>query len=197
MDRASLIPATNRDAGAQDFLPIHAMIQPTEFTFASMRHRHGLTLTLLSLIGSVALFTAAALSVVGCNGQPSLLPNSDTSLRKESTAFAADAARRQYPAQAPRVANAPFRAEVGYMLKQFDVANIGTNDWNNVEVWVNRKYVVFVPKYEAKTDKTLNFQMFFDADGNHFDTNGGANPVKSLELCYDGKIYPVITQLSD
>jgi hypothetical protein len=154
-------------------------------------------LNVIGVLASAILFAAAALSVAGCNGKPALIPNSDESLRKDSTVFAADAAKRHYESDAPRVASAPFRAEIGVMLTKFDLANTGDAEWDNVEVWVNKQYVVFVPKFEAKTSKTLDFQMFFDANGNHFDTKGGQNPVKSLEIYHDGKMYSVTTQLSD
>src|SRR5436309_4856819 len=50
----------------------------------------GFTFNVLSLLAAALLFTCAALSALGCNGRPALVPNSDVALRKDATAFAAD-----------------------------------------------------------------------------------------------------------
>ena len=65
------------------------------------------------------------------------------------------------------------------------------------EVWINGEYVVYCPNFQKKTDKSLNFRMFFDAQGHHFDTQGGKNPLKTLEIFRDGTMYTVTNHVAD
>ena len=106
---------------------------------------------------------SAALVMAGCAGRASLIPNKDEALRKTSTQFAADAARRSYKADAPQGGEAPARAEVDYTLKELRIGNLSPDDWNDVEVWVNQKYVVFLPALPKQNKgegyRHLNFQM--------------------------------------
>lgn len=145
----------------------------------------------------IFLALAAGAALVGCDGEPALIPNSDVSLRKSSAMFAADAAKRHYPADAPRGGEAAARADYEPMIKQIDVVNLSDTDWEGVEVWLNGKYVVFLPKMEKEMNKIVNYQMFFDSDGHHFDSDNGKNPVQKLELVRDGKLYTVPLQLQD
>jgi len=41
----------------------------------------------------------------------------------------------------------------------------------------------------------LNFELFYDADGHHFATNHGNNPIRSLQMYCDGKMYDVVATL--
>src|SRR5947207_9463157 len=119
-------------------------------------------------IGFVGLLVSLII-LAGCAGRPSLIPNSDKNLRRTSAQFAADAAKRHpYKANAPRGGEAVARAEIGYMLKQITIVNLSPETWNDVELWVNQKYVVFVPVMEPNKLKTLNFQMMYDDQGNYF-----------------------------
>ena len=144
-------------------------------------------------------FVAAAVilaPLVGCAGRPSLIPNSDPALRKTSAQFASDAARR-HPFNASLTAGgtAQGRAQVGYGRDTIEIVNLGTEDWHNVEVWANRKYVVFVPKMRAGANRvtTLNFQMLFDEKGRYFplDNRTPQKMVRQLEIVRDGAIYSV------
>src|SRR5437588_8960332 len=111
---------------------------------------------------SLSLVLLAIALAVGCAGRPSLLPNGDPALRKTSAQFAADAAKRQpFKTDLPSGGKAEARAEVDYMLNQIEVANLSQQDWENVELWVNRKFVVFVPKMERQKLKSLPFQMIY------------------------------------
>jgi len=51
--------------------------------------------------------------------------------------------------------------------------------------------VLFVPALQKDTDEKLDFEMFFDRDGHHFDTDGGKNPLQAIEIFHDGKMYDV------
>jgi hypothetical protein len=142
------------------------------------------------------IVVAALLALNGCvEGRPTLLPNADSNLRKNSTQFAADAARRTYEADAPKSNLTIARAEYSLMEKQFDMANLTNWNWKNVEVWVNQKYVLSLPEFAANSGEALNFQLFYDSDGHHFATDWGGNPVKSLQIYADGKMYDVVATL--
>ena len=144
------------------------------------------------------LLVIAVAVLAGCSGRPSLIPNPDKSLRKTSSQFAADAAKRHpYKKDAPRGGEAVARAQVGYTLNQLDVVNLSQEPWNDVEVWVNQKYVVFVPVMEPNKLKTLNFQMLFDDQGNYFPTENKKTLVTKVEVFRDGKMYDVPVKLGD
>src|SRR5205807_8589927 len=102
------------------------------------------------------------LGCLGCAGRPSLLPNSDPALQKTATQFASDAARRHYEASAPNAGEADGMARVDYTFDAIRLVNNSAEDWNDVEIWVNRTYCVFLPRVEAKSPalKKLDFQMF-------------------------------------
>src|SRR5690348_84769 len=117
-----------------------------------------------SILVPVAMLILAvvAASLVGCSGRAELFPNSDVSLRKPSTAFAADAAKRfPYKLDAPRAGQAEARAQVGYQLDVLEIVNLSNEEWNDVEVWVNQQYVVSLKKMEPHVLKRLTFQMLF------------------------------------
>lgn len=135
-------------------------------------------------------------SLAGCAGRPSLIPNSDPSLRKTSAQFASDAARRHpFNADLPSGGVAKGRAQVGYGRDTVEIINLGAEDWDNVEVWVNRRYVVFVPRIRAGSNrvKTLHFQMLFDEKGRYFpvDNRTPNRMVRQIEIVRDGMIYTV------
>lgn len=141
-------------------------------------------------------------SLAGCAGRPSLIPNSDPALRKTSAEFASDAARRHpFNADLPSGGVAKGRAQVGYGRDTIEIINSGAEDWDNVEVWVNRSHVVFVPRIRAGSDrvKTLQFQMFFDEKGRYFplDNRTPDRMVRQLEIIRDGMIYTVPFALAD
>ena len=147
-------------------------------------------------IGFVGLLVSLIV-LAGCAGRPSLIPNSDKNLRRTSAQFAADAAKRHpYKSNAPRGGEAVARAEVGYMLKQITIVNLSQEAWNDVEVWLNQKYVVFVPVMEPGQLKTINFQMLFDDQGNYFTTDN-KQMVDKVEIYRDGKMYDVKVKLGD
>src|ERR1700710_510686 len=117
----------------------------------------------------MALVIAAGLGLIGCAGRPAIFPNSDPTLRKSSTQFAADAAARHpYKADAPSGGEAVARAEASYTLKHLSIVNLSSEDWNDIELWANGNYVVFIKSLPKGVLKTVNFQMMYDGDGNYF-----------------------------
>ena len=148
--------------------------------------------------GSLALACAGVLAVLGCNNRPTLLPNSDPGLRKTSTQFAADAVKRHpYKADAPKSADLPARAQVGYSLNRVEVVNLSDEDWSDVEVWVNEQYVVAVPSMKRNQLKTLPFTMIFNDKGEHFPLKNKQAMVSKVEVLRDGTLYEVPVTLAD
>lgn len=155
-------------------------------------------------LAAVALFgIAIAITLIGgCAGRPTLWPNSDPALRKTSAEFAADGAKRHpFKTDAPRAGDAQARVTVDYGLDLIQIANLSDEDWTNVEVWVNKNYVVFIPKLEKNAAKaeTINFSMLYDDQGHTFPTNNvpKENQIHSVEVLRDGKMYDVKVALSD
>jgi len=142
------------------------------------------------VLGSVALAGGA------CSGRTSVVPNSDKSLRRSSAEFAADAAQRHpYKSDAPRGGEAQARAQVGYMLDRIELVNLSPEPWENVEVWVNREYVVFIPRMESGRLKRLDFQMIFNGQGKYLPLD--KYQIKTVELYRNGTMYSVPVQLAD
>ena len=151
---------------------------------------------------TLVLAAAMLAPLAGCAGRPSLIPNSDPALRKTSAQFASDAAKRHpFNAGLPSGGVAKGRAQVGYGRDTIELVNLDAADWQNVELWANRKYVVFIPKIRAGAErvKTINFQMMFDEKGRYFPLDN-AKPermVRQLEIVRDGTIYSVTFTQAD
>src|SRR5688572_26224076 len=97
--------------------------------------------TALAAVGLYVVCILVLLQTAGCSGRPSLLPNSDPKLRKTSAQFSADAAKRHpFNASLPSGGEAKGRAQVGYGLDTVQVVNLSDEDWDNVELWINRKF---------------------------------------------------------
>ena len=149
-----------------------------------------------------ALAAAASLTALGCAGRPSLIPNSDPSLRKTSAQFASDAAKRHpFNASLPAGGAARGRAQVGYGRDTIEIVNLGGEDWQNVELWANRTHVVFVPRIRAGSNRvtTINFQMMYDDKGRSFPVNNSTpeRMVRQLEIVRDGQVYTVPFRQAD
>ncbi len=138
------------------------------------------------------------LLVAGCsNDGPTPFPPVDKNLRKPTAQLAADAAKRHpFKADAPQGGIAVARAEVDYgFLRLINITNLSDQDWDNVEIWINRKYVVMVPKIIHNYQETINFQLFFDDSGFNFPIRGVR--IEKLEMLRDGKIYQIPLHLAD
>ena len=138
--------------------------------------------------------------LAGCEGRPTLFPNSDPGLRRTSTEFAADAAKRfPYPGETAKAGEAAGRAEVDLMLAQIQILNSSDDDWKDVDVWVNKSHVCHVPLIAKgkQTVKTIAFAMMYDEKGNYFTTQNGKNPLNRVEIFREGKLYTVPVRLAD
>ena len=75
------------------------------------------------------------------------------------------------------------------------LVNLSGEDWENVEIWINRQYVVFVPRIASRSEraKTLNFQMFYDDKGHYFpvDNNSPNRMIRQLEMVQGGQVYRI------
>ena len=150
---------------------------------------------------SAALIGAGAMA--GCDGRPAIIPNKDPALRQTSAKFAADAAKRNYEADAPRAGEAIARAEADYTLKEIRFGNLSPEDWANVEIWVNQKYVVFLPALPKfnKGDgyRQIKFQMLYDNQGEHIPATlfSAKTRIEKVEIFREGKMFDVPLRLAD
>ena len=137
--------------------------------------------------------------LTGCEGRPTAFPNSDPNMRKTSTQFAADAARRfPYPASLPK-GRADGRVELDLMLTRLQILNSSEEDWNNIDIWVNQSYVChipIIPKGKQKVE-TVDFTTLYNINGDFFTTDNGKNPVRLVEMNRDGKMYQIPISLAD
>jgi hypothetical protein len=139
--------------------------------------------------------------LAGCEGRPTIFPNSDSNLRKTSTEFASDAAKRfPYPGEASaKAGEISGRAEVDVMLGQIQILNSSDDDWKEIDVWVNKSHVCHIPIIPKGKEKveTIAFAMMYDAHGSYFSTENGKNPVNRVEILRDGKLYTIPVRLAD
>ena len=143
--------------------------------------------------------TAAVMLLAGCTTRPAFLPNPDPSLKKPNAEFKADAAGRTYEATAPRAGDADGAVEIDYAVRRLSLVDSSPADWDNVELWVNRTYVIFVPHVQANAARAelLNFNSIFDTQGNALPADATTSPIRTVELFMGGKMYHLNTQLAD
>ncbi len=145
----------------------------------------------------VSLVTTA--SLVGCAGRVAIMPNSDPTLRRSPAQFAAEAAKKTYRTDLPDGGTAEARAQVAYDVDQIQIINLSNDDWTDVELWVNHKYVLHLPRLESgkKKVKTLTFLMLYDDQGNPFPKNNMKQRIDSLEMVRGEKKYQIPLVLAD
>jgi hypothetical protein len=143
----------------------------------------------LRLQGLLAVTTIALLCA--CTTRPTFFSNPDPALRKTSAQFSADAAKRSYEADAPKAGVANGGAEVDYGIHRLSIVNSSSEDWKDVEIWVNKKYVISVPVVPANAVhvEMLNFKSIYDQNGNSFPENSAVTPIETVEMFKDGKMY--------
>ncbi len=118
-------------------------------------------------LNAVTFAILTTLVSAGCAQRPSIIPNSDPALNKKTAEFSADAVNRHpIKSDLPKAGAADGVAAINYTAETVQLANLSGESWENLEVWINGKYVVFVPKVEPGKLRTLNFSMFFDGRGN-------------------------------
>ncbi len=151
------------------------------------------------IVGAVAV-TAGLISIMslaGCN-QPTMFANPDPALRKSNKEFAADAATRfPYKANAPHAQEPKARAQVVIDLHRIEVVNFTGRDWTDVEVWVNRQYVCYVPRMENGKLKEIHYPMLYNELGKTFPFDSRIARVETIELYHDGTVYQVTFHPAD
>lgn len=145
-----------------------------------------------------ALPIVALFVIVGCQQNAVILPNSDSSLNKPAKAFQEEAiAHFPYPADLPRGGELPARAEIGYMVDVITLVNYSKQDWSDVELWVNKQYVLPMAMLAATAEGSkatrIPFKIIYDDRGQHFPSSGAT--VDTLELKLNGKMYDVPKQI--
>lgn len=146
-----------------------------------------------------SLFLAAGLmAFAGCEMSSAIIPVSDPDLKRTNAQFAADAAKRNYPATAPRGGDAEAMADVDHGIRnRIQLENLSADTWEDVEIWVNEKYVCHLATWPSKTLKKVNFAMLYDRDGHTFPINNKDVRVEKLEMLRGGKLYNMPKRLAD
>jgi hypothetical protein len=155
-------------------------------------------------IGSMGWLVAAVMSVMclpllgGCQGTGALIPPKDPDLKKTAAQFAADAAKRTYPAEAPRGGDAQAQASVDHgVFNRIEMLNLSDDNWTDLEVWVNGTWVFHVSNWPAHSLKKVNFATLFDRDGKPFPMDNKSVRVNKIEILREGKVYDVPMKLAD
>lgn len=152
---------------------------------------------LLSPHGAAA--GSLVLLLAGCTTRPAYFPNADPALRKDQWQFAADARTRHYEANAPRGGMADGGVEIDYAVRRLNLVNSSPTDWTNVEIWVDKKYVIFVPRVLAHAQRAelLDFNTIFDQGGRPLPPDISTTPINTVEMFRDGKMYDLMVRLAD
>lgn len=148
---------------------------------------------------SLSAVSVVCLSLLaGCQGRGALIPPSDPDLRKTAAQFAADSAKRAYPADAPRGGEAQAHAGIDYgVFNRIEIMNLSDEDLSDLEIWVNETYVFHVSRWPARSLKKVNFATLYDRDGKPFPIDNKKVRIEKIELFRDGKLYTVPTKLSE
>lgn len=139
------------------------------------------------------------LALAGCQRNAVILPNSDSSLNKPAKVFAEEAAARfPYPADLERGGQLPARAEIGYMVDVITLVNFSKTDWTDVELWVNKSYVIPLASLPSTSTPGVKatripFKIIYNDRGQHFPSQG--TTIDTLELKLNGKLHEVPKQL--
>jgi hypothetical protein len=149
--------------------------------------------------GWVSVMSVVCLSLLaGCQGRGALIPPSDPDLRKTAAEFAADSAKRSYPASAPRGGDAQALASVDYgVFNRIEMMNLSGEEMDDLEVWINEKYVFHATKWPPRTLKKVNFATLYDRDGRPFPMDNQKVRITKIEILKDGKLYNVPTKLAE
>ncbi len=140
-----------------------------------------------------AVLAVGVLLAIGCQKRATVFPNSDPALNRTSQAFADDAKSRQpFKTELATGTKADGVARLDYTLEVIQLTNLSPETWENIEVWVNGKYVVYVPKIEAGRLRTLSFKMFYDGAGNTIPPSKNSSPrVQTVQILHNGTITTV------
>ena len=141
----------------------------------------------------VAVMVALA---AGCaSGDRRWNPNPELSLQKKPAEYAAYAAEQVYPADATRAEGSPVLAEVDYGYDVVNLVNVGEEDWNDVNVWVNQQFVVKLGSLPVRVQRGVNFHALYDREGLRAPSRGVW--IRTVEIERDGQLYPLRIRIAD
>ena len=151
------------------------------------------------VVGGLSVASVVCLSLLtGCQGRGALIPPSDPDLKKTAAEFAADSAKRSYPASAPRGGDLQALASVDYgVFNRVEMMNLSDEEINDVEVWMNEKYVFHATKWGPRSLKKINFATLYDRDGRPFPFDNRKTRISKIEVFRDGKLFNVPTKLAE
>jgi hypothetical protein len=146
--------------------------------------------------GMSALMLGFVVALIGCQGRTQMLPNSHPALNRPPAQLAADAAKRfPFNTDLQPAGDALAGAEVDYTFDWLSIRNLSPDEWTNVEIWVNRSYVVALPDIKPDRLIQINFRQLFNENGEHFPLDNREVRIESLELTRDGRLYSVPLRL--
>lgn len=132
----------------------------------------------------------------GCtSGNNRLNPNPEKSFQKKPRQLTAYASERAYPAEATKAEKSPIVAEVDYGIDVINLVNLGTEDWQDVDVWVNQQYVVKLASLRVGVQRGINFRLLYDNAGHQAPSKGVW--IKTVEIERGGELYPVRLKIAD
>ena len=151
------------------------------------------------LVGGLLGVSVVGLSLlVGCQGRGALIPPSDPDLKKTAAEFAADSAKRTYPSSAERGGDLQALASIDYgVFNRIEMMNLSGEEIDDIEVWINEKYVFHATKWPARTLKKINFATLYDRDGRPFPIDNQKVRISKIEALKDGKLYNVPMKLAE
>jgi len=134
----------------------------------------------------------------GCTQRPPPFITNDKSLRKPSTELAAESVKRfPYKSDAERGGEAVARAQVGNTANWMEIVNLSDEDWSDVEIWINKSWVVHLPAMERTKLKRIPFSAIFNDAGQSFPKSTKVARMEIVEVYHGGKMYDVRLQLAD
>jgi len=144
-----------------------------------------------------AVLTLSVLSlVVGCKiERATIIPSDVPSLNRPATQLSRDAvARFPFPADFERGGEIAARAEVGYSINSINLLNYTGQNWTDVDLWINRQYVVNLSDVPTGKLVSINFKHLFSDQGVHFPTDNSVIKVRRVELRQGIRIFDVPVQ---
>jgi len=150
------------------------------------------------IVGGMLVSVIGLSMAAGCQGRGAIIPPTDPDLRKTAAQFAADSAKRSYPASAERGGELQAMASIDYgVFNRVEIMNLSDEDYNDVEIWMNEKYVFHASKWPAHSLKKVNFATLYDRDGEPFPMDNRKARISKIEVLKDGKLFNVPSKLAE
>jgi hypothetical protein len=148
------------------------------------------TQVITTIIATIALLS------VGCKiERATILPSDVPSLNRPASQLASDAkARFPFPIDFERGGETAGRVEVGYSLNSLNLLNYSGQPWTDVDLWINRQYVVNLSNVPSNKLIAINFKHLFNESGSHFPTNNRLMKVQRVELRQGVRVFDLPVQ---